>query len=85
MKSVMHQFACAVEKTTTPADPLHAGRRTYGRVCRKLRINPIGVVRRGLLSNSLVVTQRGLSDRDTLAICNALLVGSSSHLQRSSD
>ena len=63
-----------LEIFTTPEDTIHSGRRTYFRVCRKLRINPLNIISRGLLSGAIIIKQRGLNVHNILAMCNGLLV-----------
>ncbi|ELU09480.1 hypothetical protein CAPTEDRAFT_200350 [Capitella teleta] len=58
------------DRATTPYDAY--GLRTYMRACRKMKINPVGAVRKGLSKKEIRVKGRGMDKRDALAICSAL-------------
>ncbi len=61
-----------LERTNTPFDV--NGVRTYNRTCAKLKVIPVPAIQRGLRGREITVRNRGLSDYEVLAFCNALKV-----------
>ena len=61
-----------VEPVTTPYDQW--GKRTYLRVCRKLKIAPITSVLRDLTTDRIDLMHRGLTEGQIIAVTTSLLV-----------
>ena len=64
-----------VAKRTKSARRRDFGRDTYRMSCRKLGVLPVTAVLRLLPGHEMNLRYRSLRSRETLAICNALLVG----------
>ena len=78
-----NRFIICIEQEQIPDDVW--GKAKYVKSCRKMGLNPVGSVLRGLRTHRIQVRGRGLNERDALPISFALLVSTANLISKRDD